>query len=267
VSITWPQGSGSRHHVGFGFSTLRRPFSGDDLYLHPSFTGQSILGHLEGVGLESFAGMPITGGFGLPTGEGMEGLAAMRGEGAGTLGEARGDIGGALGGMLDFGREGVAGMTAPAGFTMPVGQDQGNFAAADLGITGRGNNFGGTGTTAGLISGAKGGMTEIAPETSGEADVRRGNQPTPMSRDRAMAEDAARRSEIRSSTTDRREAIGAREDREALAQEQRDAIARRNEEKASVDPDAEAYEARIARQSRERETNISNPGFRDDITE
>jgi hypothetical protein len=69
VTIAWPGGSGSRHKVSFGFTTQRRPFSGDDLYLHPSFTGASIIGQLQGLGLEGFAGQSITGGFAMPVGQ------------------------------------------------------------------------------------------------------------------------------------------------------------------------------------------------------
>jgi hypothetical protein len=69
VTIAWPGGSGSRHRVSFGFTTQRRPFSGDDLYLHPSFTGASIIGQLQGLGMEGFAGMPIAGSFEMPVGQ------------------------------------------------------------------------------------------------------------------------------------------------------------------------------------------------------
>jgi hypothetical protein len=86
VTIAWPGGSGSRHRVSFGFTTQRRPFSGDDLYLHPSFTGASIIGQMQGLGLEGFAGMPITGGFEHP-GAGM--LDEMRGQGAEAIEASR----------------------------------------------------------------------------------------------------------------------------------------------------------------------------------
>lgn len=66
VTISWPQASGSIHKVSFSFSNQRRPFSGDDLYLHPSFTGQSTLGQLQGFGMESFAGQQIVGSFEMP---------------------------------------------------------------------------------------------------------------------------------------------------------------------------------------------------------
>lgn len=70
VKITWPQGSGSRHLVTFGFSTQRRAFSGDDLYLHPAFGGGSALdGLYGGIGLEAFAGQSVAGSFQMPVGQ------------------------------------------------------------------------------------------------------------------------------------------------------------------------------------------------------
>jgi hypothetical protein len=80
VTVAWPGGSGSRHKVSFGFTTQRRPFSGDDLYLHPSFTGASIIGQLQGLGtiggadygpgMEAFAGRDIAGSFQMPVDQG-----------------------------------------------------------------------------------------------------------------------------------------------------------------------------------------------------
>jgi hypothetical protein len=69
VTVGWPGASGSRHRVSFGFTTQRRPFSGDDLYLHPSFTGASIIGQMQGLGLEGVAGQSISGGFAMPVGQ------------------------------------------------------------------------------------------------------------------------------------------------------------------------------------------------------
>jgi hypothetical protein len=69
VTIEWPQGTGSRHRVSFEFSTLRRPFSGDDLYMHPSFTGQSIIGGLQGsIGTEMSIGAG-PGSYEMPVGQ------------------------------------------------------------------------------------------------------------------------------------------------------------------------------------------------------
>jgi hypothetical protein len=48
VTVEWPQGAGYMHKVTFEFSNQRRPFSGDDMYLHPAFSGSSILSGLQG---------------------------------------------------------------------------------------------------------------------------------------------------------------------------------------------------------------------------
>jgi hypothetical protein len=57
VSIAWPQTH--KASVSFQFSTARRPFSGDDLYTHPAFSGQSVLG---GVGQNGGEMVAMVGG-------------------------------------------------------------------------------------------------------------------------------------------------------------------------------------------------------------
>lgn len=63
VTLSWPQGSGDQHQLVFQFSSRKRPFQGDDLYVHP----------LDGGGVGAFGGqMPFgqasfmdTGGLGV----------------------------------------------------------------------------------------------------------------------------------------------------------------------------------------------------------
>jgi hypothetical protein len=58
VSLRWPQGEGAKHVITWEASTQRRPFAGDDLYLHPSFTGNGILSNLSsGMDLSGLAGL------------------------------------------------------------------------------------------------------------------------------------------------------------------------------------------------------------------
>jgi hypothetical protein len=69
VTLLFPQGEGVMHKTQFQFSTTRRPFSGDDLYLHPSFTGGSVMNNFGGdIGLSRLAGSTgfVTAGQGEP---------------------------------------------------------------------------------------------------------------------------------------------------------------------------------------------------------
>lgn len=57
VTLEWPQATGYQWRVTYDFTTARRPFSGDDLYLHPSYTGESVIGQMPGLpGLAAMAG-------------------------------------------------------------------------------------------------------------------------------------------------------------------------------------------------------------------
>jgi hypothetical protein len=80
VTVRWPQGTGDQHTVTFNVSNRRRPFQGDDLYIHPMELGGG--GGVQGgqlpfdqgqMGWNSFNGggvpLPSLGGFGLGGGE------------------------------------------------------------------------------------------------------------------------------------------------------------------------------------------------------
>ena len=54
VTLQWPQSGADIWRTGLQFSSRRRPFSGDRLYLHPAFGSQGQLGGLGGAGWNPF---------------------------------------------------------------------------------------------------------------------------------------------------------------------------------------------------------------------
>lgn len=86
-SVSWTNGQGPIHRTTWEFSTRRRPFSGDDMYLHPCTSGGDVLGGGGGgIGYADYAAMGLGGAF---ESHGDDGLDAFRGQVSGGLDQMR----------------------------------------------------------------------------------------------------------------------------------------------------------------------------------